>query len=126
MCVSQLSGQVDGGTGWRSNHGKRSAKPSRSSGYGTKQTQNGIAVKNQVCTCASLFVRRLLFLTCVMLDATLEAVEGAGLVPTDIPPGEPRTCRQHPHVRRTRLSLFGRLSFTLALLPSLSLIDSLS
>ena len=38
--------------------------------------------------------------------------------------GEPRTCRQHAHVRRTRLSLFGRLSFTLALLPSLSVIDS--
>ena len=59
-----------------------------------------------------------------MLDATLEAVEGAGLEPADVPPGEPRTCRQHAHVRRTRLSLFGRLSFTLALLPSLSLIDS--
>ena len=38
--------------------------------------------------------------------------------------GEPRTCRQHAHVRRTRLSLFGRLFFTLALLPSLSVIDS--
>ena len=38
--------------------------------------------------------------------------------------GEPRTCRQHAHVRRTRLSLFGHLSFTLALLPSLSVIDS--
>ena len=55
------------------------------------------------------------FLTCVMLDATPEAVEGAGLEPADVPPGEPRTCRQHAHVRRTRLSLFGRLSFTLAL-----------
>jgi hypothetical protein len=61
-----------------------------------------------------------------MLDATPEAVEGAGLEPADVPPGEPRTCRQHAHVRRTRLSLFGRLSFTLALLPSLSLIDSVS
>ena len=92
--------------------------------YGTKQTQSGIAVKNQVCTCASLLVRRPFFLTCVMLDATPEAVEGAGLEPADVPPGEPRTCRQHAHVRRTRLSLFGRLSFTLALLPSLSVIDS--
>ena len=61
-----------------------------------------------------------------MLDATLEAVEVAGLEPADVPPGEPRTCRQHAHVRRTRLSLFGRLSFTLALLLSLSLIDSVS
>ena len=47
-------------------------------------------MKNQVG--APLLVRRLLFLTCVMLDAALEAVEGAGLEPADVPPGEPRTC----------------------------------
>ena len=81
--------------------------------------RNGSAVKNHVC--APLLVRRLLFLTCVMLDATLEAVEGVGLEPADVPPGEPRTRRQHARVRRTRLSLFaiGCLSFTLALLPSI-------
>ena len=84
-------GQVDGGTGWRSDHGKRSARPSRSSGYGTKQTQNGSAVENQVC--ASLLVRRPFFLICVMFDATPEAVEVAGLEPAVVPPGEPRTCR---------------------------------
>ena len=53
--------------------------------------QNGIAVKNQVCTSASLLVRCPFFLICVMLDATLEAVEVVGLEPTDVPPGEPRS-----------------------------------
>ena len=29
---------------------------------------------------------------CYVIDAALEAVEGAGLEPADVPPGEPRTC----------------------------------
>ena len=50
--------------------------------------QNGIAVRDQVCTRASLLVRSPFFLIYVMLVATLEAVEVAGLEPADVPPGK--------------------------------------
>ena len=67
------------------------AEASRKEGEAQQTKCGGIAVKNQVCTCASLLVRRPLFLICVMLDATLEAVEVAGSEPVDVPPGEPRS-----------------------------------
>ena len=76
MCVSQLRGHVDGGTGWRSDQRKRSARPSRSSGYGVKQTQNGSAMKNQVC--APLFRPASPFPDLCCVDATPGVVEGAG------------------------------------------------
>ena len=50
--------------------------PSRSNGYGTKQTQNGSAMKNQVC--APPFCPPSPFLDLCYVDATPGAVKGAG------------------------------------------------
>ena len=88
MCVSDLCLKVGGGTrcGSLEERGRSTTNEVR-----RNSVQNGIAMKNQVCTCVSLLVRRPFFLVCVILDATLEAVEVAGLEPADVPPGEPRS-----------------------------------
>ena len=70
---------------------KEREAPGRREAAATGRSRRKTAAQRRTRSVPRSFVR-LLFLTCVMLDATLEVDEGAGLEPADVPPGEPRTC----------------------------------